>query len=61
VGFIRRESKEAIEKLKSMNIQCMMLTGDNKFVAKWVAEELEMDNYFAEILPHEKAETIKEV
>jgi len=59
--IIRKESKEAIEKLKSMDIKCMMLTGDNKFVAKWVAEELELDNYFAEVLPHEKAETIKDV
>ncbi|MDW7733427.1 MAG: heavy metal translocating P-type ATPase [Methanolobus sp.] len=59
--IIRKESKEAIEKLKSMDIKCMMLTGDNRFVAKWVAEELGLDDYFAEVLPHEKAETIKEV
>ncbi|TQD25464.1 copper-translocating P-type ATPase [Methanolobus vulcani] len=59
--IIRKESKEAIEKLKSMGIKCMMLTGDNRFVAKWVAEELELDDYFAEVLPHEKAEIIKEV
>jgi len=59
--IIRKESKEAIEKLKLMGIKCMMLTGDNKFVAKWVAEELGLDDYFAEVLPHEKAETIKKV
>lgn len=59
--IIRKESKEAIEKLKSMDIKCMMLTGDNKFVAKWVAEELGLDDYFAEVLPHEKAEAVKEV
>ena len=38
-----------------------MLTGDNKFVANWVAKELELDNFFAEVLPHEKAEAIKKV
>lgn len=59
--IIRRESREAIEKLRSMGIKCMMLTGDNRFVAKWVAEELGLDDFFAEVLPHEKAESIKKV
>ncbi|MHC4913623.1 MAG: heavy metal translocating P-type ATPase, partial [Planctomycetota bacterium] len=58
---IRQESKEAISRLKNMGIQCMMLTGDNKYVAKWVAEELELDDYFAEVLPHEKSEKIREI
>jgi len=39
----------------------MMLTGDNRQVAEWVAKELELDEYFAEVLPGEKAEKIKEV
>lgn len=59
--IIRKESREAIEKLKAMGIKCMMLTGDNRFVAKWVAEELGLDDFFAEVLPHEKAEAIKKV
>lgn len=59
--IIRKESREAIERLKSMNVKCMMLTGDNKFVAKWVAEELGLDDFFAEVLPHEKAEAIRKV
>ncbi len=59
--IIRKESKEAIEKLKSMGIKCMMLTGDNRFVAKWVAEEIGLDDFFAEVLPHEKAEAIKNI
>lgn len=58
---IRPESREAIKKLKSMGIKCMMLTGDNRFVASWVARELELDDFFAEVLPHEKAEMIKKV
>ncbi|WP_230972199.1 heavy metal translocating P-type ATPase [Archaeoglobus neptunius] len=58
---IRQESKEAVARLKAMGIKCMMLTGDNRFVAKWVAEELGLDDYFAEVLPHEKAEKVKEV
>ena len=39
----------------------MMLTGDNKQVAAWVSEELQLDDYFAEVLPHEKSAKVKEV
>ncbi len=59
--IIRPESKKVISRLKEMGIRCMMLTGDNKQVAKWVSEEIGLDEYFAEILPHEKAEKVKEV
>ena len=59
--IIREESKEAIVKLKAMNIRCIMLTGDNHQVAKWVAEETGLDEYFAEVLPQDKAAKIKEI
>jgi Cu2+-exporting ATPase len=59
--IIRKESKEAITRLKSMGIRCMMLTGDNRFVAQWVAGEIGLDEYFAEVLPHEKSDKIKEI
>jgi Cu2+-exporting ATPase len=59
--IIRPESKRAISKLKEMGIKCMMLTGDNKQVAKWVSEEIGLDEYFAEVLPDEKSAKIKEV
>jgi len=59
--LIRGESKEAINSLKSKGFKCMMLTGDNKQVAKWVAEELGLDDFFSEILPHEKSEVIKKI
>ncbi len=59
--IIRPESKKAIRLLKEMGIQCMMLTGDNSQVAKWVAEEIGLDEYFAEVLPDQKATKIKEV
>lgn len=59
--IIREESKEAISRLKGMGIKCMMLTGDNNLVAKWVAEEIGLDEYFAEVLPQDKAEKVKEV
>jgi Cu2+-exporting ATPase len=59
--IIRPESKNAIAMLKEMGIRSMMLTGDNKKVAKWVSDELGLDEYFAEVLPNEKAAKIKEV
>jgi Cu2+-exporting ATPase len=59
--IIRPESKEAIAKLKEMGVRCMMITGDNKQVARWVADEIGLDEYFAEVLPDKKAEKVKEV
>ncbi len=59
--IIRPESKEAIAKLKEIGVRCMMITGDNNQVAKWVADEVGLDEYFAEVLPDKKAEKVKEV
>ncbi len=59
--MIREESREAIKNLKAKGIKCMMLTGDHKKVAEWVAKELELDDFFAEVLPHEKSATVKKV
>jgi P-type Cu2+ transporter len=59
--IIRDESKEAIAQLKNMGIRCMMLTGDNRQVAEWVAEEIGLDEYFAEVLPDEKADKVKDI
>lgn len=59
--MIRPESKKAISLLKTMGIHCIMLTGDNAQVARWVADEIGLDEYFAEVLPDQKAAKIKEV
>jgi len=59
--IIRPESAEAIRRLKAMGVRCMMLTGDNRDVAAWVAGELDLDEFFAGVLPHEKAAKIREV
>jgi Cu2+-exporting ATPase len=59
--IIREESKEAISRLKAMDIQVMMLTGDAEAVAQWVARELDLDDYFSEVLPDQKASKIREV
>lgn len=59
--LIRPESKAAMTKLKAMGIRCLMLTGDNQKVAEWVAREIGLDDYFAEVLPQDKVKKIKEV
>jgi Cu2+-exporting ATPase len=58
---IRQESREAVDHLKQSGIRMMMITGDSKTVAAAVARELKLDDYFAEVLPDEKAEKIKEL
>ncbi len=59
--IIRPESREALQRLKHMGIRAMMLTGDSQPVARWVAQELGLDEYFAEVLPNQKAAKIREV
>jgi P-type Cu2+ transporter len=59
--MIREESHQALSRLKEMGVRVMMLTGDSETVARWVADELELDEYFAEVLPEMKAEKVKEV
>jgi len=59
--IIRPESRQALNALKEMGIQVMMLTGDSSAVAGWVARELQLDDYFAEVLPDQKAAKLKEV
>ena len=56
---VRKESKEAVRKLKEMGIKVFMLTGDTEEVAKWVSKEIGIDQYFARVLPHKKQEKIK--
>jgi P-type Cu2+ transporter len=58
---IRPESAEAIRVLRSQNIKTLLLTGDNKEVAKSVSDALGMDGFIAEVLPHQKLEKIKEL
>jgi len=57
--LIREESREAVKKLKNEGLEVAMLTGDNKQTAAYVAKELELDTFFAEVLPDQKANTVK--
>ncbi len=58
---IRPESKEAIKIFKKNGIKVMMATGDNEIVAKAVSDELGLDGYYSEVLPHQKVEIVKEL
>jgi len=56
---LKDDAIEAIEKLKSKNIQTVMLTGDNKFAALAFAKRLKIDTYFSELLPEDKVKHIE--
>ena len=58
---IRPESFDAIKTLHAHGIKSILLSGDNAKVAKSVSDELSMDGYFAEVLPHQKLDKIKEL
>ncbi len=57
---VRDESREAVRALKEMGVDVLMITGDSEAVARSVADELGLDDFFAEVLPDEKADRIKE-
>jgi len=58
---VRPESRDAVTALHQMGIKCIMLTGDSRAAAQWVAQDLGLDDFFAEVLPGEKAAKIQEV
>jgi Cu+-exporting ATPase len=55
---IKENAKEAIDSLKSMGMEVIMLTGDNKRTADAVATKLGIERVFAQVLPHEKEQVI---
>ena len=57
--IIREESREAIKALRDFGIKTAMITGDSEDVAKCVAGELGIDEYFARVLPDKKSEKVK--
>lgn len=58
---IRDESRDAIALLKKMGIRSSMITGDSKDVAAYVARELGLDQFFAEVRPEDKSAKVKEL
>ena len=58
---IREESYEAVRRLHEEGIEAAMLTGDSQAVADAVARALGIDTVFAQVLPEQKAEKVKEL
>ncbi len=58
---IRPESFETIKQLKKNHIKTIMVTGDNEKVANKVYNELHLDQYYSNTLPHEKLQIVKEL
>lgn len=59
--IIRESAREAISELKEKGVHSIMLTGDNEKVAHWVAKQLDIDEVYAEVLPDDKANQVKEI
>lgn len=55
----RPGSKRVVNELREMGLHTVMLTGDNEYTARVIAEELGLDEYRAELLPEEKVEEVK--
>jgi Cu2+-exporting ATPase len=55
----RPEAKEAVEMLQHMGLSIVMITGDSEDVAKQVASELGIKEYFARVRPEEKSQKVK--
>jgi len=58
---IRPDAKAAVGNLKKQGIKVFLATGDNEQVGKAVAETLDLDGYYAGVLPHQKVEIIKDL
>ena len=58
---IREESRRAVQQLHDLGLKVAMLTGDSEAVAKAVALELNIDTYFAQVLPENKADKVRQL
>lgn len=58
---IRDESSEAVARLQAMGKRVAVLTGDSEGVAAWVSKELGIKEYFAGVLPENKAAIVKQL
>lgn len=59
--MVRETAKEAIAALKKAGVHSIMLTGDNRKVADWVAGQLGLDEVYAEVLPEDKAAQVRKI
>jgi P-type Cu+ transporter len=56
---LKSDAKAAIAQLRSEGIVTVMITGDNRKTAEAIGQEIQIDQSFAEVLPHDKAQQVK--
>lgn len=59
--MVRDEAKETVRALRERGVRSIMLTGDNRKVANWVASQLHIDEVYAEVLPDDKSRQVQTV
>lgn len=58
---IRAEARPMIDTLHDMNVEVVMITGDNEETARAVAEQLNIDHFHAELMPEDKVDEVKKL
>ena len=58
---IKQNAKQAIAKMKNLELEVAMITGDNKKIAETIGKELKIDRVFAEVLPEDKEKYVKKL
>lgn len=58
---VRESAIDAIRVLKEMNVETIMLTGDNYKVANFIGNKLKISKVIAEVLPHQKSHEIEKL
>ena len=58
---VKKDSKEAIAKIKKVGITPIMLTGDNQYAAEYIASQVGIEQVISEVLPEDKLEVINKV
>lgn len=58
---VKESAKETVQRLREMKVKTVMLTGDNARAAKAVADEVGTDDVISEVLPADKADTVREI